>query len=670
MVVAVWLVRPGLRHLQLLGYLAGAVAVVSLLVGVALPDQGVFHAPDGTLAATDKAVLPFGVLVGVFTHGNTLGQHLVLGLPLVALVPRRGVRAALLAASAVALLWSAARSTIAGAVALAVVVSVLSLLPAVRRPVVHRLVLWAAFAVVAALPFLTTGPDAFTGRGAIWTRSLAYWREHLWVGQGTDFYARVAETTADLGGTVYHGHNEVVQLLVTGGVVLAVLVAVLVLAAVARAADAPYGSLTGVAVLLALATASLLEVSLLFDSGGVFYPVLLLPLATLLVGEPLGAEPDGPAAGARTQQAGSSHAPVVDLGRAAARGTAVTLGAQGGRFALQIGSLVVLARLLTPEAFGLVAMATSVLGVAELVRDFGLSSAAVQAKHLSDDERTNLFWVNVAIGTACAAPGPRRRSAGRAAVRGPAGRRGGAGPRRPARRLGRDDAVPGRAQPEPALRGARGGRAVRPGGRRRRGHHERGAGRRLLGGRGPAGHPRARHLRALRRLLPLAPGTAAPPYVGAAVRAVREPRAGHPGARLRHEQRRQRGDRRGLGRRPARRLQPGLPAADGADQPDQRPDEPGGAAGAVAGAGRPADAAALRGEGAAGRARTASVRCSRSRPGWPPRWSPCCSARSGRRSCRSSWSWPWGACSAASGWSPTGGSSPGGVPTGSCGCTW
>ena len=93
---------------------------------------------------------------------------------------------------------------------------------------------------------------------------------------------------------------------------------------------------------------------------------------------------------------------MVDLGRAAARGTAVTLGAQAGRFALQIGSLVVLARLLDPEAFGLVAMATSVLGVAELVRDFGLSSAAVQARELSDAERTNLFWVNVAIGTTCA----------------------------------------------------------------------------------------------------------------------------------------------------------------------------------------------------------------------------------------------------------------------------
>jgi PST family polysaccharide transporter len=93
---------------------------------------------------------------------------------------------------------------------------------------------------------------------------------------------------------------------------------------------------------------------------------------------------------------------VADLGREAARGTAVTLVAQSGRFVLQIGSLMILARLLSPEAFGLVAMVTSLIGIAELIRDFGLSSAAIQAKHLSHRERTNLFWINVAIGTVCA----------------------------------------------------------------------------------------------------------------------------------------------------------------------------------------------------------------------------------------------------------------------------
>jgi polysaccharide transporter, PST family len=93
----------------------------------------------------------------------------------------------------------------------------------------------------------------------------------------------------------------------------------------------------------------------------------------------------------------------ADLGAKAARGAGVTLASQGVRFVLQFGSLVVLARLLSPRDFGLVAMVTAITGVAEIVRDFGLSSAAIQAKNLTDEERSNLFWVNLGIGGACAA---------------------------------------------------------------------------------------------------------------------------------------------------------------------------------------------------------------------------------------------------------------------------
>ena len=89
------------------------------------------------------------------------------------------------------------------------------------------------------------------------------------------------------------------------------------------------------------------------------------------------------------------------LGRQAARGAGVTMGAQGLRLVLQVGSLVVLSRLLTPAQVGLVAMVTALLNVAELIRDFGLSSAAIAARTLSVAERTNLFWLNVAIGTTC-----------------------------------------------------------------------------------------------------------------------------------------------------------------------------------------------------------------------------------------------------------------------------
>lgn len=90
------------------------------------------------------------------------------------------------------------------------------------------------------------------------------------------------------------------------------------------------------------------------------------------------------------------------LGDAAARGAGVVLGTQAARAALQFGSVILLARLLTPEDFGLVAMVTAIIGIAEIIRDFGLSSAAVQAKELSDDERTNLFWANLGLGTGSA----------------------------------------------------------------------------------------------------------------------------------------------------------------------------------------------------------------------------------------------------------------------------
>jgi O-antigen ligase len=309
-VVAVWLLRPGLRHLRLLGYLAGAVAVVSIVIGLALPDQGVFRASDGSVISEEKSILPIGVLVGVFTHGNTLGQYLLMGLPLIALIPRRGVRAVLLAVTAFALLWSAARGEIAAAVALGVMVGVLSLLPRGRRSVPYRLVLAGAFALVAVLPFVTSAPRAYTGRGAIWTNSLGYWRQHPWVGNGADFYTRIAQTSADLGGTVYHGHNEVVQLLVTGGVVLAVLVGLLLVATIRRATDERTGGTAGLAVLLALAGASLLEVSLMFDDGSVFDPVLLLPLATLLVGAPLGSAAEPPPERARRPRPSEDRGPV------------------------------------------------------------------------------------------------------------------------------------------------------------------------------------------------------------------------------------------------------------------------------------------------------------------------------------------------------------------------
>lgn len=92
-----------------------------------------------------------------------------------------------------------------------------------------------------------------------------------------------------------------------------------------------------------------------------------------------------------------------NLAQSAARGLVWSVGGQGAVAILQTITYSVLARLILPEDFGLVAMILAIVSVGEIFRDFGLTSAAIQAPTLSRDEQTNLFWVNIAIGGLLAA---------------------------------------------------------------------------------------------------------------------------------------------------------------------------------------------------------------------------------------------------------------------------
>lgn len=74
------------------------------------------------------------------------------------------------------------------------------------------------------------------------------------------------------------------------------------------------------------------------------------------------------------------------------------MGGQAAKIAIQFGGIILLARLLTPYDYGLLAMVVSIVGIGEILRDFGLSSAAVQAKSVSQAQRSNLFWINSGIG--------------------------------------------------------------------------------------------------------------------------------------------------------------------------------------------------------------------------------------------------------------------------------
>lgn len=92
----------------------------------------------------------------------------------------------------------------------------------------------------------------------------------------------------------------------------------------------------------------------------------------------------------------------VGLGTSASRGAAVTLVGQGARVAVLLTGVVVLARLLEPKDYGLIAMVMAFTGIADIVRDFGLTNAAVRTPDLTPGQRTNLFWLSTGIGLALA----------------------------------------------------------------------------------------------------------------------------------------------------------------------------------------------------------------------------------------------------------------------------
>src|SRR5579863_4674767 len=88
----------------------------------------------------------------------------------------------------------------------------------------------------------------------------------------------------------------------------------------------------------------------------------------------------------------------ADLKGRSIRGGVWTITAQGVQFVMQSVSTIVLARLLLPADFGLVAMVTSITGLGQAFADLGLSEATIQHPEISHKQISNLFWINFAIG--------------------------------------------------------------------------------------------------------------------------------------------------------------------------------------------------------------------------------------------------------------------------------
>jgi O-antigen/teichoic acid export membrane protein len=87
-----------------------------------------------------------------------------------------------------------------------------------------------------------------------------------------------------------------------------------------------------------------------------------------------------------------------DLKKKTVRGAAAKLCAQVANFLVRFITVIILARLLDPKDFGLVAMVLIVTGVYDLLTTGGLSSATVQQSTVTDEQLSTLFWINILIG--------------------------------------------------------------------------------------------------------------------------------------------------------------------------------------------------------------------------------------------------------------------------------
>jgi len=84
-----------------------------------------------------------------------------------------------------------------------------------------------------------------------------------------------------------------------------------------------------------------------------------------------------------------------DLKRRAVRGGGFAIFARSTDFFIQLVGTMFLARILTPEDFGLVAMVTTVTGFFLIFKDMGLSEATIQSEKISHEQVSTLFWINI-----------------------------------------------------------------------------------------------------------------------------------------------------------------------------------------------------------------------------------------------------------------------------------
>lgn len=85
------------------------------------------------------------------------------------------------------------------------------------------------------------------------------------------------------------------------------------------------------------------------------------------------------------------------IGARTARGGAIVMASQLIRIIVQLGATFVLARLLAPEDFGIIAAAMTIVAFFSIFTELGLVTVTVQAKTLDQDTVSGLLYINIAL---------------------------------------------------------------------------------------------------------------------------------------------------------------------------------------------------------------------------------------------------------------------------------
>jgi PST family polysaccharide transporter len=99
----------------------------------------------------------------------------------------------------------------------------------------------------------------------------------------------------------------------------------------------------------------------------------------------------------------SGPAPAPDIGARAVKGAVLVAMSQGVKVIVTLVSTIVVARLLSPHDYGIVAMTAPVVAFLQVFQTLGLNQAMVQRPTISDAQFTAMFWMNIGASAAIAA---------------------------------------------------------------------------------------------------------------------------------------------------------------------------------------------------------------------------------------------------------------------------